>query len=159
MVEFVPMSRAEYESWYETSVTNYAEENIVSGKWTKQEAVSRSTQEFGSILPNGQATPENYICSIVDEGQSERVGMIWYAVRRDGEKRFAFIYDFIIEKAHRRKGYGTEALLLLEDKVRALELSSVALHVFAHNKAARNVYAKSGYHEVDIVMSKEISRE
>ncbi len=157
MLDFVPMSQEGYESWRETSITGYAEENIVSGRWTSQEAQSRSEQEFAKLLPYGLSTPDNYVYSLVEAQTSEPVGMIWFAlVREKGEKGHAFLYDFRVFEAYRRRGYATQALLRLDERVRAMGISAISLHVFAHNTAARDLYAKLGYKETNIIMSKEL---
>ena len=44
-------------------------------------------------------------------------------------KNTLFIYDIVIEEHRRGKGYGKAALLLLEDRARALGKRRIALHV------------------------------
>ena len=157
MVEFQLMKPADYESWLRVVTKNYAEENVAAGRWTREEAMSRSEHDFASLLPDGLSTAGNYLRSIVDERSSERVGVLWYAVRREGDRDYVFIYDFEIFEAHRRKGYGTEALMHLDGVVRRMGLGLISLHVFAHNRAARDIYGKVGYEEKDIIMSKLLS--
>ena len=156
MLDFIPMTPALYETWSRASAADYAKENVVSGRWTREEALSRSEQEFAGLLPAGLATTDNYLFSIVDDQVSEPVGMIWFAAVWEGGRRHAFVYDFEIFEAYRRKGYGTRALLRLDECVRELGLSVVSLHVFAHNRAARELYGKAGYRETDVIMSKEL---
>jgi ribosomal protein S18 acetylase RimI-like enzyme len=157
MVEFCAMTPADYESWRRASIRSYAEENVAAGRWTREEADSRSEQDFASLLPDGAATTNNFFFTIVDEHSFERVGVVWYALRREWERDYVFIYDFKIFEAHRRKGYGTEALLHLDDVIRKMGLSLISLHVFGHNRAARDLYAKVGYEEKDVIMSKRLS--
>ena len=156
MVEFRAMARAEYEKWRRASVKNYADENVASGRWTKEESESRSERDFADLLPDGMETRDNYLRTIVDESSSERVGTIWYAVRRDEGREYVFIYDFEILDEHRRKGYGTDTLKHLDGVVRGMGLNLISLHVFAHNGAARSLYEKVGYEEKDIIMSKDL---
>jgi ribosomal protein S18 acetylase RimI-like enzyme len=157
VLDFIQMSQEGYELWRQTSIAGYAEENIVSGRWTGREAHAKSEQEFNKLLPYGLATPDNYLYSLVEDQRSEPVGMIWFAlVREDGGREQAFIYDFQILEAYRRRGYGTQALLRLEDRVMAMGMKAISLHVFAHNRAARNLYGKVGYRETNIIMSKEL---
>ena len=157
MLDFVPMTSAEYESWNRASIADYAEENVRSGRWTREEAHSRSEQEFARLLPNGLSTADNYLFSTVDDQVPEPVGIMWFAVVWEGGRRRAFVYDFEIFEAYRRRGYGTRALLRLDDCVREMGLDVVSLHVFAHNRAARDLYGKAGYRETDIMMSKELT--
>jgi GNAT superfamily N-acetyltransferase len=156
MLDFIPMTPALYEAWSRASIAEYAEENVVSGRWTREEALSRSEQEFARLLPAGLATADNYLFSIVDDQISEPVGVMWFAAVWEGGRRHAFVYDFQVFEAYRRRGYGTSALLRLDECVRDMGLSVVSLHVFAHNRAARELYGKVGYRETDIMMSKEL---
>jgi len=157
MLDFIPMSEERYESWRQSSIAGYAEENVVSGRWSTEEANLKSEQEFVRLLPYGLSTPDNYIYSLVEDQTSEPVGMVWFAlVREEGGKGHAFLYDFQILEAHRRRGYGTQALLRLDERVRAMGMKVISLHVFAHNRAARELYAKAGYKETNVMMSKEL---
>lgn len=157
MIEFVPMGQDEYEAWRKESVQDYASENVTSGRWTKEEASLMSEREFAALLPNGPSTEDNYLYSIVDTRDSRRVGVIWYALQREGDRKLVFIYDLVILEDFRRKGYGTQTLLDLEGRVRAMGVRSISLHVFAHNKAARSLYEKVGYSETDIVMTRMLT--
>ena len=94
MVEFRPMTLVEHESWRRANIAGYAEENVTLGRWREAEAVSRSECEFVSLLPDGIPTANYYLRSIVDESSSERVGVIWYALRQGNGKDYAFIYAF-----------------------------------------------------------------
>lgn len=154
MIEFVPMSPDEYEAWRKDSTRGYASENVTSGRWTDQDASLMSEREFAALLPNGLSTEDNFLYSIVDTSNSKRVGVIWYALQREGDRKLVFLYDLVIFKDSRRKGYGTQALLDLEGRVRAMGVRSISLHVFAHNKAARKLYKNVGYNETDIVMTR-----
>ena len=156
MLDFIPMTSAQYETWSEASVAGYAEENVVSGRWTRDEAHQRSEQEFATLLPGGLATADNHLFSIVDDQIPDPIGMIWFAAVWEGARRHAFVYDFQIFEAYRRRGYGTQALLRLDDAVREMGLNVISLHVFAHNRAARDLYGKVGYRETNIMMSKEL---
>ncbi len=83
--------------------------------------------------------------------------MIWFAVQADRPHPVAFIYDFVIFEEYRRRGYGEQALLTIEDKVRELGFDTISLHVFGHNRAAQTLYDKVGYAVTDLWMSKKIS--
>jgi len=156
MVEFQLMTRADFEVWRSVSIANYAKDNVSSGKWTSAEAVSRSEEEFSTLLPDGLATPENYLRFIVNEQTSERVGVVWYALRREKGRSYIFVYDFEIYEEYRRRGYGTKALLYLDGVVRQMGQDMIALRVFGRNRAARGLYEKAGYEETDIIMSKKL---
>ncbi len=66
------------------------------------------------------------------------------------------MFNIDIEPAHRRRGHASRAFLALEDELRRLGLSGVALHVFGHNPGAQALYAKLGYRPTNINMFKAI---
>jgi len=45
----------------------------------------------------------------------------------------------------------------LEERVRHLGLSTISLHVFGHNHAARALYEKLGYVTTNVMMSKTLT--
>lgn len=157
MVEFRPMTQDRYDSWRGESVKSYASEKVKSGEWTPEEAQKESEREFASLLPLGLATPDNYLRLVVDGVTLQEVGMIWYALRREGADGYVFIYDFKIFEGFRRRGYAMQALRLLDRVVGEMGLDSIYLHVFAHNRAARDLYLKAGYEEKDVIMARQLS--
>lgn len=71
--------------------------------------------------------------------------------------REGWIGDFAIEPAHRRRGYGREALGALEQLVRADGCSRISLHVLAHNHGARALYEQMGYRPTNLVLERSLS--
>ena len=82
--------------------------------------------------------------------------MIWFAVDDKKTVPSSFIYDIRIQEEFRSRGYGTQALRALEEKVKELGVSKIGLHVFGHNHAARALYEKVGYEITGIQMTKKI---
>jgi len=68
----------------------------------------------------------------------------------------AFIYDFIIDESSRGKGYGKQALVALDEKLKSIEVQSVGLHVFGDNITAQELYKKMGYQITGIHMKKRL---
>ena len=85
--------------------------------------------------------------------------MIWIASQQRGAQRTAFIYNIEIAEALRGKGYGRQALLAVEEKVKALGLDTISLHVFGHNLVARALYEKVGYEVTNVLMSKKLTHD
>jgi RimJ/RimL family protein N-acetyltransferase len=156
VVQLVPMSQAEFEEYLPFAVQDYAQEHVRAGNWSPENALRMSQETFDELLPDGPATPNQFLFTIEDETLGEKVGMLWFTVEeREGGSR-AFLYDLRIEEAYRRRGYGTQALQALEAKVRELSLTRITLHVFGHNQPARELYAKLGYEVVDLRLSKTL---
>jgi RimJ/RimL family protein N-acetyltransferase len=160
MVKFIEISEADFQRWEEASITEYFEERVEAGNADEAESPERSRDEFVSLLPEGRFTKNNYVYSIADEKDADRVvGIIWYAVDHpDFPKNTLYIYDIRIEEQLRGRGYGRAALLLLEERARALGKRRIALHVFAHNERAHRLYEELGYKPTNIVMAKELGQ-
>ncbi|MEM0136432.1 MAG: GNAT family N-acetyltransferase, partial [Thermoplasmatales archaeon] len=85
------------------------------------------------------------------------VGMIWVGWGKYGDQTSSpWIWDFIIYKNYRGKGYGKEALIALDKELKERGKKKVSLQVFGHNSVAINLYQKLGYKITNIVMSKEL---
>lgn len=147
------MSPERYVTWHAYSVAAYAEEHVRAGNWSEDEALARSEAQFNELLTDGLDTPGHWLWSVVDPA-GEEVGVLWLARgRRDGH---AFIYDIEMNPARRGEGYGTAALLALEDWCRANGFSSIGLHVFGHNEGAWRLYKRLGYKETSVQMEKRL---
>ncbi len=157
MVQFVAMSQSEFEEYYESAVQDYAQEHVKAGNWLAEEAQQMSEESYRKLLPDGLTTSNQYLFTIEDEKIGEKVGMLWFSVDEQTATPRAFVYDVQIDRNHRRRGYGTQAMEALEEKVRELGLTKILLHVFGHNQAARAMYAKLGYEVTSLYMSKKLS--
>lgn len=156
MVRLVPMSEDEFRSYLQRSIADYAQDHVKAGNWDAADALQKSEQEFRQLLPDGLASKQQHLFSIEDSETGVKVGLIWFAERAHAARPSAFIYDFLIYEEHRRKGYGGQALLAVEEKVKELGIETIGLHVFAHNQAAIDLYKKIGYQMTDIQMAKKL---
>lgn len=152
MIQLNPMSEADFKAYLEILIPDYAQEHVKSGRWTAEEALAESRANIEGLWPNGLATENQYIFNIAADEETEPVGILWFAV----EKGKSFVYDIVIHDAFQRRGYASQAFLILEDKVRQMGLNTISLHVFGHNYAARALYQKLGYVETNVMMSKTI---
>jgi GNAT superfamily N-acetyltransferase len=152
-VTLVPMTPERFVTWRAYSVASYAEENVKSGRWTEDEALSRSQTDFKSLLPDGADTTGHFLWSVVDAAGDE-VGILWVAT--DRRPAYAFIYDIEMEADRRGQGFGTATLLALDDWCRANGISTIGLHVFGHNKGAWELYKRMGYVETSVQMEKHL---
>lgn len=66
------------------------------------------------------------------------------------------IYDITIWEEHRSKGYGKKAMQEIEAFAKDKGIKSIGLHVFGHNKKARDLYEKVGYRETNSKMEKTL---
>jgi RimJ/RimL family protein N-acetyltransferase len=156
LVRLVPMTETEFQAYLEYDVQRYAQEHIKAGDWNPSKALGKSREEHQRLLPHGLASKNQYLFSIEDEELGRKLGMIWFAVHDTGQHPSVFVYDLLIHEEFRRRGYGTQALIALEEKVRSLGIDTISLHVFAHNRAARALYEKVGYKTRGHYMSKRL---
>ncbi|MFI5356174.1 MAG: GNAT family N-acetyltransferase [Opitutales bacterium] len=146
------MSAADYRDWMTIIVPDYAAEKVAGGAWPRAEALARSQEALAKLLPQGVATPENWLCTLVSADTRERAGFLWFA----RQEQTAYLYDLYILAAQRRRGYGRQAMQLLETKARTMGFAGIALHVFGHNEAARDLYLSEGYRITDLNMRKDL---
>jgi ribosomal protein S18 acetylase RimI-like enzyme len=145
------MNAEEFQHYLSFAIKNFADEQIKSGNWEPQEAIRNSKKEYEKLLPEGQNT-ENHNLFIIRDGVRE-VGVIWMATRTD-EK--GFIYDINIWEESQGKGYGKKTMQEIETFAKENGMKSIGLHVFGHNKVARDLYEKLGYRETNIKMEKTL---
>jgi ribosomal protein S18 acetylase RimI-like enzyme len=155
-VTLTPISDETYRLWLADAVKDYADDKIAAGTWAADRALELSQQEFNHLLPHGPATANSFIYGIRADGKNQDIGVVWISIVEWGGVHMAFIYDIIVFEPFRRQGFGRAALIALEDKVRRLGVDQIGLHVFGHNRAARELYEKVGYMITDINMVKKL---
>ncbi len=157
MIQLQLMNETEYQEYLAVSVAEYAQEHVKAGRWSSEEALQEARKEYQALLPDGVNSKNQYLFTIVDEETGAKVGMLWFADTERANERVAFVYDVNVYEPFRRRGYGEQAFLALETKVRELGLEKIGLHVFGHNHAARAMYEKLGYAVTNVAMSKSLS--
>ena len=106
-----------------------------------EEARSQTELEIKGLLPEGLSTPDVFIGFVIDKDQ--KIGYIWFI--HEYNKQYTFLADLEIFPEYRNKGFGTQALNLLEEKVTDLGFKAIVLHVFKHNSLAKRLYEKLEY--------------
>lgn len=145
------MNSDEFQQYLSYAVENFANEQIKSGNWEQEVAISKAVEIHKQLLPDGPNTNNNYLFTIRD-GEL-KVGIVWLAKKDDNK---GFIYDINIWKGNQGKGYGKQTMKQIEVKAKELGLKEIGLHVFGHNKVARGLYEKLGYVETNIKMEKSL---
>lgn len=153
MVKLEPIEPEDFDRFLESEIGNYADDHVRNGNWSAEGALERSRKEFESLLPDGPNSKDQYVWSIVDEGDN-KIGVLWVQVK-DGK---AFIYNFVIDEMFRGKGFGKQALAAMDEKLKSMNVESVALHVFGHNVSAQELYKKMGFEITGIRMRKYLYR-
>jgi ribosomal protein S18 acetylase RimI-like enzyme len=150
------MNSNAFAGYRDTAAAGYADDNITSGRWPKEGALQRSYEDFDESLPQGLATPDNFLYEILSSRTEATVGIIWFAVVSKNGIKSAFVYDVEVKPEFRRHSYARAAFSALEPLVKALGLSSIGLHVFGTNLAAQALYYSLGYGVTGINMLKQL---
>lgn len=154
MIKLVAMTQTEYDVFVEHLVPGYAADNVRAGYWSEDEALERSRKQTESLLPQGLQTKNHHFFTLFDDDTA--IGIIWLRAELDRPIRSGFIFDVEIKEEFRGKGYGKQAMLLVEEKARELGLRRIGLHVFAYNTVARKLYESIGYEVSSLNMLKEL---
>lgn len=154
MTKLIPMTQTEYEVYIERLILEYAADNVRAGYWSEDEALEKSRQQTMSLLSDGLQTKDHHLFTLNDADKA--VGMIWLRAELDRHVKSGFIFDVEIKEEFRGKGYGKQAMLLIEEKARELGIKRMGLHVFAYNDVARNLYERIGYKVSSLNMLKDL---
>ena len=149
MVKLEPIEQDDFDRFLEHEVGGYASAHVKNGNWPAEGALERSRKEFERLLPDGIHSKDQYVWSIVDE-TNHKIGVLWVQVK----EQQAFIYDFVIDETFRGKGFGKQALTAMDEKLKAMNVKSVGLHVFGDNVGAQELYKKMGFEITGIHMKK-----
>ena len=152
-----PLREDEFPAILSEGKRSYADDIAAHGDMTRAEAEAKAQRDFAWLLPNGLSTKGHFILVIEDAATGERVGELWFASKRRGERECAFLYSIEIDEPFRGRGLGRLAMLMLEDEVRARGLTRIDLNVFGGNEVARSLYRSLGYAEWAVQMGKELS--
>ena len=155
VIQLVPKTEQEFQTYLKEGTARYAEANVKAGYWKKTEALKKSIEAHNQLLPLGLATPRHHLFTITTDNKKS-VGTIWIAEDHRSKTPIGFIYDLFIKEPYRGKGLATQAMLLLEEKAKQLDLKVLYLRVFAFNTNAKNLYEKLGYQITSMNMAKQL---
>lgn len=156
MIKLNQMTLTEYNDYLSFAIEDYAKDKIEAGTWDPEEALLLSKKSFTTLLPEGIRTKDEFFFTLFDENIMKSIGYLWIHFSEEVNSNKFFIYDFLIFKEFRNRGYGRKALSSLEFKAKEMNVSEIGLHVFAHNQAAVHLYESVGFQPTDITMSKKV---
>jgi ribosomal protein S18 acetylase RimI-like enzyme len=154
MSKLIPMTQPEYDMYIERLIPEYAADNVRAGYWSEDEALEKSRKQTESLLSDGLHTKNHFLYTLYDGDKA--VGMIWLRAELDRHVKSGFIFDVEIKEEFRGKGYGKQAMLLIEEKAREMGIKRMGLHVFAYNKVAKSLYESIGYEVSSMNMLKDL---
>ena len=151
MIKLESLQQEDFQRFLEREIRGYAEDHVRNGSWPADGALERSRKEFEFYLPDGIRTQDQYLWSLVEDA-GNKIGVLWVQLK----DHKAFIFDFVIDEEFRGKGFGKQALSVMDEKLRTMGAESVALHVFGDNISAQELYKKMGFYIVGMNMKKDL---
>lgn len=159
MVDLVPMTPEQYRAFIEVTVRGYADDHVRAGTWAAADALQNSRAELDRLLPKGTETPDHFLRTIVVGAPPQRVGTLWWALRREGTRLDLYVYWIGIDEAFRRRGFAAETFRALDGEARRAGASRLVLHVFGDNVGARALYEKIGFRATNVLMARTVGHE
>lgn len=149
VVELQPMDAATWEAWMADGNETYAQERARSGE-SIERAREVAEQQMADLLPDGLATEhQDFFVGTVD---GEPVGTLWVGT----ERPMAFVYDVVVDEAHRRRGYGAGLMRAGALWSRERGAHALGLNVFGYNHGARALYEGLGYDTVELYLAQRL---
>jgi ribosomal protein S18 acetylase RimI-like enzyme len=148
MPRLLNMNPEEAKTFLASQAQRYAQDISESQDITIEKARKIVASERESLSVND----DNEHFFYVADGAAN-VGQIWLTVRN---KEALFISYIEIFQEFRGKGYGTQAMKLIEQQAKTLGCNQIWLHVFASNTVARALYSKAGFRESGVRMFKKL---
>ena len=148
------MNKKVFESFYEESIVDYANEHVKSGDWEAEGSTERARSEFENLLPEGLDTSTQYLLSAIYN--NVEIGYVWLHIYDGKDQKKCFIYDINIKDAYRGQGLGTKTMRSIEEYCEDTDVETIGLHVFGHNKRAVALYNKMGFETTNYRMEKKL---
>jgi len=159
-VRLRPLRDDELDAYVEHGKVWYARDLAENGGAPPELAKKKSAEDWASMLPDRLDSPGQHLFAVEEVATGGRVGYAWLSERdMQFQGKVAFVVSIEIDERCRGRGFGKQAMHLLEDEARALGLTRVSLNVFGGNEVARGLYRSLGYAENAIAMSKVLSGE
>jgi ribosomal protein S18 acetylase RimI-like enzyme len=144
----------ELRGFADSQTAAYIEERVASGE-DRGEASSAAMEQARVLFPDGRPADGHVVFRIFDDDGAP-VGAVWIGPHPTGHEDKLWVWDIELEDAHRGRGLGRAAMLLVEEEARSRGATELGLNVFAHNTVARALYESIGYEPVATRMRKRL---
>jgi ribosomal protein S18 acetylase RimI-like enzyme len=147
------MTEDEFKEWHPRAVQRYGEQQVKAGNISADLAQEWATGEYAKLLPRGLHTNGHHL--LIAEQKDQRIGMLWLLIHTD--KQPARVHFVEVDPALRGRGMGRAVMLAGEKYVTEQGATSISLHVFSHNLAARRLYDQLGFQVSSTNMLKSLT--
>ncbi len=149
-----PLRADAYAAWYRRVTDAYAEDIATNGLVERMAAQRKAEHDMAAVLPDGLDTTGQQIMVLEAEGNA--VGRLWVGHREIDGRPVLYVWDVEIDPESRGRGFGRQAMRLVEETARARGLTRIDLNVFGGNQVARSLYRSLGYEERAVAMSLDL---
>lgn len=158
MITLRNMAAGEYSDYRRFFIGEYARDLSANHGYGIEQGRINAIASIDGYLPQGVETSDNQLFCIeagdaVDQpGERPVAGYLWIGCK--GET--AYISDFCILPAWRRRGLGRSALAQLDRLLRGRGITELGLRVAADNPGARALYDACGFRVTGVNMVKPL---
>ncbi|HEY0210508.1 GNAT family N-acetyltransferase [Acerihabitans sp.] len=158
MIKLRNMTAGEFIDYRRLFIGEYARDLSANHGYGIEQGRINAIASIDGYLPRGMATPDNQLLCIeagdaVDSPDEPPVaGYLWIGCKN----KTAYILDFFILPAWRRRGLGRDALAQLDRQLRAQGVTELGLRVAADNPGARALYDECGFRVTGVNMVKPL---
>ena len=152
MVQFEPLSPDDFETYLDSMLPGYAEEQARCSGISIEDARRGAEEHVARFRPGAPGAEASHAFGCIDAASGEAVGVVWLLV----QGKDTFIADIRIDEDRRGQGLGTAAMQRVEEFAREQGCNQVRLHVFAANRPAVGLYEKLGYETASLQMRKPL---
>ena len=131
---------------------DYRQQLLGTG-FSAEEASLNIEQNEKALFVDGAPNKDQYIFDVMDE--ETKVGTLWLATREESKAEW-FVYDIMIDREFRGKGFGRSTMHAAEGFVKSQGGTKLALNVFGPNAVARGLYESLGYKTMTVGMRKDL---
>ena len=142
-IRLEPMTQAQYSDFMEAIIPPYVAERAAADHVSAKVANRYARHQHARLLPEGHRTTGHRFLRIVSTDSDEPVGGVWFWI--DVENKQGFLYNITVFPQHRRRGFASDALVLVEEMVGSAGCTALGLNVFSSNDGAIALYRKLGF--------------
>jgi len=135
-------TQADFEDYMDYAIDQYAASNIKSGRWTTEEARTKSQKQFDYLLKDGLNSEGHVFWKVCLNGK--KIGIFWFYLNPK-DLNNVFVYDAEIKLEYQNQGIGTYTFSIVRERLKALGVRKIGLNVFAHNAGAFRLYERLGF--------------
>src|SRR5258705_3799919 len=153
-IRLEPMTQEQYSDFMEAILPAYVAERAAADHVSAEVAERYARHQHARLLPEGHRTTGHRFLRIASTDGDESVGGVWFWI--DVENNQGLLYNITVLPRHRRRGFASDALVLVGEMVRAAGWITLGLNGFSSNDGAIALYRKVGFSAVSSYWNKPL---